>query len=514
MLKFRCFHSKGAALVLLWALLTLVNNQVLFEVIEAYISEDKMPFLISSTSISVIVMVPFFGWLADAKLGNYKVVKIGITASWLASVLLSLFTLLNYNTSLSSDQNVAVRTVLFALISLFRWVGSAIIVLNSFQLGLEQMPDASAEDITSLISWFVFTIVVGTWAGDTIRDLVFDCVPYNHSSLHQVFALFPVILASLNFISFHFISTKWLIIEPKSPQSLKNIYRVLKFAANHKAPVNRSALTYWEENIPSRLDLGKSRYGGPFTTEQVEDVKTFFRILAVSVGIFLSAFAWEIHSYDMHISAKIFKTINVSQRLGPCKTKALYSFTLHPEWCAILMALINEFVIYPCFKHRLPSSMKRIGLASFTVVVRNITFLIVNILAYFNIVERTEFWMLGINSVLFGMLVVTLFTACFEFICAQAPYSMRGLMSGYIQFVPWLAFAAAYALDFEYIKYCRTSHCSLASASVSAAISIFAFLLYLITARWYKRRVRDDIDTPHKWVEDVYDRYLTAAANN
>ncbi len=37
--------------------------------------------------------------------------------------------------------------------------------------------------------------------------------------------------------------------------------------------LNRSAFTYWEENIPSRLDLGKSRFGGPFTTEQVEDVR-------------------------------------------------------------------------------------------------------------------------------------------------------------------------------------------------------------------------------------------------
>ena len=52
---------------------------------------------------------------------------------------------------------------------------------------------------------------------------------------------------------------------------------MLKFAAKHKAPVNRSALTYWEDDIPSRLDLGKSKYGGPFTTEQVEDVKTFLK---------------------------------------------------------------------------------------------------------------------------------------------------------------------------------------------------------------------------------------------
>jgi len=60
---------------------------------------------------------------------------------------------------------------------------------------------------------------------------------------------------------------------------------------NYKYPRQRSAFTYWEDKIPSRIDLAKSKYGGPFTTEQVEDVKTFFRILVIifSVGAIVSA---------------------------------------------------------------------------------------------------------------------------------------------------------------------------------------------------------------------------------
>ncbi len=65
---------------------------------------------------------------------------------------------------------------------------------------------------------------------------------------------------------------KWLIIEPKTSHTLNIAYQVLKFAAKHKAPLNRSALIYWEEDVPSRMDLAKSRFGGPFTTEQVEIV--------------------------------------------------------------------------------------------------------------------------------------------------------------------------------------------------------------------------------------------------
>ena len=40
---------------------------------------------------------------------------------------------------------------------------------------------------------------------------------------------------------------------------------------------------YWEENYPSRLDLGKDKYGGPFTEEQVDNVK----VVSNTIGILL-----------------------------------------------------------------------------------------------------------------------------------------------------------------------------------------------------------------------------------
>ena len=33
------------------------------------------------------------------------------------------------------------------------------------------------------------------------------------------------------------------------------------------------------------MDLGKDQYGGPYTNEQVEDVKTFLRIMTVIVSV-------------------------------------------------------------------------------------------------------------------------------------------------------------------------------------------------------------------------------------
>ena len=79
-------------------------------------------------------------------------------------------------------------------------------------------------------------------------------------------------------------ANSWLLKEPVTHNPLKLIYLVLIYAVKNKYPCMRSAFTYWEDKRYTRIDLGKRKYGGPFTTEQVEDVKTFFRILAVMMS--------------------------------------------------------------------------------------------------------------------------------------------------------------------------------------------------------------------------------------
>ena len=61
-------------------------------------------------------------------------------------------------------------------------------------------------------------------------------------------------------------------------------------------------LLYYER--PSRIDYTKERYGGPFTTEQVEDVKTFVRILLflVSLG---PIFVMEVSSSILYLQCSV-----------------------------------------------------------------------------------------------------------------------------------------------------------------------------------------------------------------
>ena len=66
--------------------------------------------------------------------------------------------------------------------------------------------------------------------------------------------------------------------------AIKLIYEVLNYAQKNKYPRLRSAFTYIDEEQPSRLDFGKHKFGGPFTEEEVEDVKTVFRLMPLLVA--------------------------------------------------------------------------------------------------------------------------------------------------------------------------------------------------------------------------------------
>ena len=79
---------------------------------------------------------------------------------------------------------------------------------------------------------------------------------------------------------------KWLDVHYKKSNPFKTILKVLNYARKTKYPERRSAFTYIDEEEPSRLDYGKHKFGGPFTEEKVEDVKTIFRLLPLFLSVF------------------------------------------------------------------------------------------------------------------------------------------------------------------------------------------------------------------------------------
>ena len=60
------------------------------------------------------------------------------------------------------------------------------------------------------------------------------------------------------------------------------IAKVLNYFLKNKHPGNRS---YWEENYPSQLDLGMEKYEGPFSEDEVQDVKAILRLTPLLISL-------------------------------------------------------------------------------------------------------------------------------------------------------------------------------------------------------------------------------------
>ena len=161
------------------------------------------------------------------------------------------------------------------------------------------MLESSSEQLSSFIHWYFWCVNIGPlilyyvalgaflyFSSCTIK------INAAHSGFNQLFGWLSILQSILQLftssfgIIITFSATRWFSIEQTSRNSLKIVVRVLLYSWKHRYPERRSVFTYWENDIPSRLDLGKQKYGGPFTYEQVEDVKTMFKLLLLMVSLF------------------------------------------------------------------------------------------------------------------------------------------------------------------------------------------------------------------------------------
>ena len=132
---------------------------------------------------------------------------------------------------------------------------------------------------------------------------------------------------------------------------LKLIYQVLKYAAKNKYPRLRSAFTYWEDKPYSRIDLGKNKYGGPFTIEQVEDVKTFFRILAVfgfCTPMFILFISLHHLFYIQYFDNQFLLSLKSNSVAKYIKSCYYEYFALNLDYITtVFLVPVIEFTLYP-----------------------------------------------------------------------------------------------------------------------------------------------------------------------
>ena len=118
-----------------------------------------------------------------------------------------------------------------------------------------------ADDQIIFIHWNIWILYTAVLIVLILIQTFNISYPINlRSYYYTIGSLFTVI--SINLVASLFIAykkKKWFLLNKRIINSYKLVYLVTKFARKHKVPVNRSAFTYCEDEVPSGLDLGEAR---------------------------------------------------------------------------------------------------------------------------------------------------------------------------------------------------------------------------------------------------------------
>jgi peptide/histidine transporter 3/4 len=506
--KIRTFKNKGATLLIVWNILVM----------------NLLYYLLTQTSlegvhfIALLFTLPIAGWLADVYLGRYKVIQWSMWIMWVGSMLATLSSVV----AQSVDSYASISEKVTAAILVLQVIGFAGYHANIYQFGVDQFPDASTNAIRSFISWFIWT-----YAGCVAGHYIYGCIGKKYYVIGQCFISICLTITLIT----SFLLNGILIKEPVVQNPYKLVYKVIKYALTNKHPQRRSAFTYCEDELPPRIDFGKSKYGGPFTTEQVEDVKTFLRVLAFMT--FCSLVPGEAVIVSRH-SHKLIGLIshrgNTSSECFVRKITSDFQFL-----CGIILIPIHEFIVYPLL-HRY-----------FYWVKSSYTFLFGEILQIARIValELIEFearhlhvrhygsnmtmqcifweedgalsatvdsWWMTIPNILNSMSLILLGVGAYEFICAQTPYSMRGLIFGCANGSCAIFILIGYGISELFTRRLinwgtGTISCGFWYLLLIMLLMVVHTAILLILIKHYKRRKREDVlPNEHIFAERYYDK--------
>ena len=504
---------------------------------------------------------PLLGYIADVCLTRYRTLKcsfifliVGCTIG-LILLLLSITVYLTEKLEKLRHTNHDQGYIFISLILVIPLValittGVGLFEANAIQFGLDQLLEAPTTKLITFIHWYYWTqnvvqlvvpyLILGTLPIEkTVNQLQpFEAQVIGDSVLSLLVAILG--LAAVGSLVLLHKSKSHLYILREGLNPFKNIYKVLKYSWNHKVPEHRSAFTYWEEDIPRRIDLGKNKYGGPFTNEEVEDTKTFLRILPLLLCLF-----------GYHLAGDGYSAPNQLQRTSCPSLPVLLLIVLNPLHMSTLVVVVGiplyRLIINKCSRYiKKVQMITKMWMGLYLSLVQVVFYIIVVInhdskywlqhssvacvlntrpnfryspgetcltirSRFFNDsyqttdnpVDNTYLWFIipqllnGLSSLLVSMTV-------FEFICAQAPRTTQGLLIGL-----WYGtFSIRYLLVglVDVFLFEKTSW--LIFEGVKVFLILVSLVLFSCVSRRYRYRQRDEIVNVQGMIEDTHGKWL------
>ena len=304
------------------------------------------------------ILFPIVGLLAQVVIGRYKLISYSLKILWIFSVVSCIISLLYERQSMAKNM----FEIQILLLILHCWILGAF-GASVVSLGMDQIISGTHTNISAFIQWLGWATFSGLAVSAITASISYNCSNLSESEISMIFSLLSVFLFSVGLVS-DFCFHHKLVKEPVTVNPVSLIFKVLKYAAKHKYPVQRSAFTYCENEQPTRLDYGKSKYGGPFTTEQVEDVKTFWRILLVI--LVLSTFA-------LPFIQQLDSASTMEKYLSESKCTQAVSRAVSAPTSTIMFCIpLYELLIYPCLRNRGPSILQSAGIRAAALIASSV----------------------------------------------------------------------------------------------------------------------------------------------
>ena len=458
--------------------------------------------ILNGVIVLFYIFLPIFGVLTDIKFGwlNAAIASAGLAAFCsLACVIVPL--------AIDEEKIVTLVTSVIGFFALIMRIYFEVSILCFGTKELIEMA-ASSDQLSCFIWW-------RSWGINLANMITFSSNCFFSSHIHYKIYVSSIHLILLVIIIVTAIVVKrWTIRYNDSVNPLKLISGVLCFAVKNRYPLNRSALTYWEEVEPSRINLGKEKYGGPFLEKDVESVKTFFRLLPMVLVINMIQFPYQKLNLLSEDTVK----------------ECLLSGTYFIENCVAVVAVpVYHFIIKPFNRMRQLSILRKILIGIALTVVGKLGFVIldlyISIPAYVNNNETicllqspendTDFSFddniylySQVTSNCINSLGVLLTVTCsFEFIFAQAPHSMRGVLIRV-----WFSIKGIYAISgwmmikpFKAARDYLIPSCELYVLVMNFIFMLVSLILSIVLSRRYKLHKNEDVFNPHLIAEIYYE---------
>ena len=503
--KLRKLKNKGAILVLVCNLL--VTSVFYYISLKSSNPEQYCTLCFKLIEFPIGLVLPFAGWLADVYFKRYKVLVFSIVTMWISAVLLMAIFVVETIVPFTNY----VQVVLLASLG----IGYGCLQANVIQFGIDQLTDASTDEIVSFINWYAWSYI----SSETFVTLISLC-----TGPRQKFIAPLLLCVNLSIVAgLIFWCNDVLIKEPVTINPFKLIHRVLWYAIRHERPEGRSAFTYCEDELPSRLDFGKSKYGGPFTTEQVEDVKTFFR------GLWLVVIMSAVFGMT---DEKNFQRALLDAKMEGRETEfcpLTFLFTDIYYIAVTFMIPLNEIILSPIFHRCTPRTTRYLKTIVGIILQlgRYITLITLVAVAHNtneahnnyttpclfqldraeNILNGTispsiiDYRLYSIPECISAVSYIMILVGVIEFLCAQIPYSMKGLIVGifYGSMVLFLVLNRAISQTFSMLKSSVwkestvLSSCEFWYLQIKLIFLLIAVTSSLLVAAYYKKRKRDDV---------------------